>query len=353
MHSLALLLLGLVPAAERDFAVALENEAARVQRESREIRELDPSLKESKDLIDSFIGRTSEALKAHRYYVGLEELGRARVILDAIQTVRDNEPAIQNGMPGFEGEWAKAAVAMKNGNGKLVTSAELPAAVLAIAESAHGKAIPVLDAARAWAAENDARFGFYYLGSAKGAANFAGFCSSLKIARQRPALPMRSVSLELNELQKKVLSAYNPPASIERHSEFIRLNGALKSAGELDAAELYSGALYTYLDAVLQYAAFGAEIPNAHKKAKLRKDLEALQQRLHGSERDESIAELFLERAAAQLAAKSPNDSVWKNVEAIVDRVLPAYFAVLEPQEKPQEKTSADTTVTLIRWPYT
>src|SRR5262249_32223498 len=104
MHSLALLLLGILPAAERDFAAALESEAARVQRESREIREIDPSMKDSKSLLDSFLGRTSEALKAHRYYVGLEDLGRARGILNAMQPVRDNAPAIETVMHGFESE---------------------------------------------------------------------------------------------------------------------------------------------------------------------------------------------------------------------------------------------------------
>src|SRR5216683_1454491 len=254
MHALALLLLAGLPAADK-LGATLESETARIQRELRAMSDPDPDLKDSKDLIESFISHTSDALKARRYYLGLEELSRARVVLDGVQAVRDNQQAIEKGMPGFEGEWAKTAVALKDLNGNPAPPADVPAVVAALAQSAQSKAIPVLDAAHAYAAESDTRFGFYYLGSAKGAAAFADFCSSLKLARERSLAPLRSVSSELEQLQEKVVNAFRPPRSIKQHSEFIRLNGALKLARELDAAKHYEGALYHYLDAVQQYAA--------------------------------------------------------------------------------------------------
>ncbi len=104
----------------------------------------DPDLKDSKDLIESFISHTSDALKARRYYLGLEELSRARVVLDGVQAVRDNQQAIEKGMPGFEGEWAKTAVALKDLNGNPAPPADVPAVVAALAQSAQSKAIPVL-----------------------------------------------------------------------------------------------------------------------------------------------------------------------------------------------------------------
>ncbi len=353
MHALALLLLAGLPAADK-LGATLESEAARIQRELRGMSDTPPDLKDSKDLIESFISHTSEALKARRYYLGLEELGRARVVLDGVQAVRDNQHAIEKGMPGFEGEWAKAAVALMDLKGNPAPRSDLPAVVAALTESAQSKAIPVLDAAHAYAAESDTRFGFYYLGSAKGAAAFADFCSSLKLARERSPAPFRSVSPELEQLQQKLVNAFKPPRSIEHHSEFIRLNGALKLARELDTAKRYEGALYHYLDAVQQYAALEMKAPGAAQRARVRKQIAALHERLHDSDRDESVAELFVERAAAQLGTKQPTAIAWKSAQAIVDGVLPAYFEVLikAPPEL-EQNARAQTTVTLIRWPYT
>src|SRR6266852_9724002 len=193
MHALALLLLAGLPAADK-LGATLESETARIQRELRAMSDPDPDLKDSKDLIKSFISHTSDALKARQYYLGLEELSRARVVLDGVQAVHDNQQAIEKGMPGFEGEWGKTAVALKDLNGNPAPLADVPAVVTALAQSAQSKAIPVLDAAHAY--ESDTRFGFYYLGSAKGAAAFADFCSSLKLARERSPAPLRSVSPE-------------------------------------------------------------------------------------------------------------------------------------------------------------
>src|SRR6266851_1863742 len=334
MHALALLLLAGLPAADK-LGATLESETARIQRELRAMSDPDPDLKDSKDLIESFISHTSDALKARRYYLGLEELSRARVVLD--------------------GEWAKTAVALKDLNGNPAPPADVPAVVAALAQSAQSKAIPVLDAAHAYAAESDTRFGFYYLGSAKGAAAFADFCSSLKLARERSLAPLRSVSSELEQLQEKVVNAFRPPRSIKQHSEFIRLNGALKLARELDAAKHYEGALYHYLDAVQQYAALEMKAPGGAQRAKVRKQIAALQDRLHGSDRDESVAELFAERAAAQLEAKQPAATAWKGARAIVDVMLPAYFEVLTAPGEFEQNARAQTTVTLIRsqvcWP--
>src|SRR5712692_10036814 len=344
MHALALLLLAGLPAADK-LGATLESETARIQRESGAMSDPDPDLKDSKDLIESFISHTSDALKARRYYLGLEELSRARVVLDGVQAVRDNQQAIEKGMPGFEGEWAKTAVALKDLNGNPAPAADVPAVVAALAQSAQSKAIPVLDAAHAYAAESDTRFGFYYLGSARGAAAFADFCSSLKLARERSPAPLRSVSPELEQLQLILLIVRRPPRSIKQHSEFIRLNGALKLARELDAAKHYEGALYHYLDAVQQYAALEMKAPGGAQRAKVRKQIAALQDRLHGSDRDESVAELFAERAAA----KEPNANAWTSARAIVDVVLPAYFEVLTAPGELEQNARAQTTVTLIR----
>jgi hypothetical protein len=90
MQALALLLLAGMPAADK-LRATLESEAARIQRQLHGISEIDPDLKDSKDLVD--------ALKARRYYLGLEEVSRARVVLDGVQAVRDNQQTLPISRP--------------------------------------------------------------------------------------------------------------------------------------------------------------------------------------------------------------------------------------------------------------
>src|SRR5260370_17843524 len=111
MHALALLLLAGLPAADK-LGATLESEAARIQRELRAMSEPDPDLKDSKDLIESFISHTSDALKARRYDLRLEELSRARGALDGVQAVRDNLQANEKGMPAFGGDLAKTSLSL-------------------------------------------------------------------------------------------------------------------------------------------------------------------------------------------------------------------------------------------------
>ncbi len=80
--------------------------------------------------------------------------------------------------------------------------------------------------------------------------------------------------------------------------------------------------------------------------------------RLRGAREDDSIAELFLERAEARLergkAGKAkPSGDDLKNVAAVVERVLPAYLAVQKPASLENQRASQPITVTLVRWPYT
>jgi hypothetical protein len=57
------------------------------------------------------------------------------------------------------------------------------------------------------------------------------------------SLTIRSPGPEIDRLQHRLLEAYRPPQSIDRHPDFIRASAALKEARELDAAELRHGAL--------------------------------------------------------------------------------------------------------------
>src|SRR5262249_37415890 len=140
------------------------------------------------------------------------------------------------------------------------------AATRAIGESAQGKIETLVEASRAYAAVTSPGEGVFYLGQAQAAAELAALAHELRSVRGSPRPPpLRSVLPELDTLQAKVNRAFRPPRSIERHPDFIRLNAALKLARELDAATLYGGALYQYLDAVQQLAAL--DPPSAARDA--------------------------------------------------------------------------------------
>jgi len=163
------------------------------------------------------------------------------------------------------------------------------------------------------------------------------------------------VLTELQALQEKTNAAFQPPRSIEMHPRFIALNSALKFARELDASRAYAGALYQYLEAVRHFGMLDATAPEAAKQAALRGAVEKLSGSL-GSQRDDSIAKLFLERAGSQInkpEGSQPSADEWRSAQVILEQVLPAYYGTLKPAAPSQGRAERTATLTLVRWPYT
>jgi len=190
-----------------------------------------------------------------------------------------------------------------------------------------------------------------------GEAEFASFAASLNLKRSKDALPLRSILPELTVLQAKTNAAFQPPKSIEQHSRFISLNSALKVAQELDARKFYAGALYEYLDAVLQYGMLNNKPIDAEESQRLRTALEEAGRRFEKSSTDDSIAQLFLERGEAIVHrgdSSAPSAEEWTGVKVFLEEVLPAYSAA-RSSAAPGQPTPAGKTValTLVRWPYT
>jgi hypothetical protein len=152
---------------------------------------------------------------------------------------------------------------------------------------------------------------------------------------------VRALHAELDALETEMLAAYRPPASIEKHGQFIGASSTLKEARELDAAGLRYGALLRYLQAARQLAAIQEPAPPG--AGALAAKLRGLDARLSAGNVDHSLGRLFLE--AAQSDAKDAG--------AIVNDVLPRYFAALEPAGPERAAPAPSVTVTLVRWPYT
>ena len=197
----------------------------------------------------------------------------------------------------------------------------------------------------------------YYLGEAKSAADFANFCHSLDLPVHGTPLELRSIAEELDALQARVNAAFQPPRSIEKHPQFIRLNASLKLAKELNAAGLYAGALYQYLDAVQRVKSIELTDPGTTSRTQLRSRFDAAEEQLKTSGRDDSIAELFLQKARFLLSVQEgsePTSDNWTLVDSLVDEVLPTYVSTVSHTTNPAVSAAkASTRVTLVRWPYT
>src|SRR5262249_29484610 len=136
-------------------------------------------------------------------------------------------------------------------------------------------------------------------GQAEGEAEFARICSMVWFERTSKAFPLRSFLPEIQVLQDKTNAEFKPPRSIELHSRFIALNATMKAARELDAAKLYAGALYQYLEATRNFGMLDVVPPEGAKLDELRQSVAAMRQKIAASKDDHSILQIFVERAEA------------------------------------------------------
>ena len=145
-------------------------------------------------------------------------------------------------------------------------------------------------------------------------------------------------------------------AGFRVHDRFIALNSTLKAALELDASQAYAGSGYQYLEAVRHHGMLDAAPLDASAQTKTREDLANARARIDASKRDESLAQLFLERAASQIEhpdGSAPTPDEWRSARVILDQVLPAYFAARIAVAVPKGSSRQAVRMTLVRWPYT
>jgi hypothetical protein len=232
-----------------------------------------------------------------------------------------------------------------------------PAALRAIGEAALPQVRSYYDASLDYGRATAFDSGLYYMGSAIAQHELKALLASLSAATAAPAPPLRPLEPELARLEAEILAAYRPPASIDRHADFIRASAALKEARELDALGLRHGALLRYLQGVQRFepvrgadaaGGSGAEPEPAATRAR---GIAAHDARLRSDPRDHTIGRLFLETAQALAGPGEGADPAV--ARAIVDSVLPRYFAALEPPEPLPARPQPRATVTLVRWPYT
>ena len=299
------------------------------------------------------LARTEKALHDGRSLLALYRLASVQANLAPAAYLLERSAAQRQQEAEFEKEWARMGEALKGDltpPDAMALAGVRPAAVRAVGEAALPKVRVLYEASLEYGRNTMPDAGLYYVGAALAQKQFAAFCRSLSVPTPQGEPSLRSLDGELDALQTELLAAYRPPASIDRHPQFIIANAAIKEARELEAAGLRYGALYRYLEATLRVAQ--ARAPAAPPDADaLARRLREWDLRLSGGGVDQSLGRLYLEAAQANADATAGADPAVAS--AIVADVLPRYLAALEPAPSRPSRPKSEVTVTLVRWPYT
>jgi hypothetical protein len=310
---------------------------------------------QAKQASEAMLAGAQQALRDGRRLLAVRRLAAARENLAAAAYVAERQARDLASQPSFEAEWKRMGVVL----GRDVKPPDVnalagvrPSALRALGEAALSQVHVYYDASLEYGRNTTPDSGFYYLGVAQAQREFAGLCRTLFApSSELREPPLRSLQPEIDTLETELLAAYRPPASIDRHREFILASATLKEARELDAAGLRHGALLRYLQTVERLALLrpASGVPDdATTAARLRE----LETRLAARGVDHTIGRLFLEEAQADLAA-SERDAKGAVAATVARDVLPRYFAALEPARPPAPRPEPVLTVTLVRWPYT
>lgn len=287
------------------------------------------------------LAHAEEALGAGHRLLALQRFAGVQENL-AVAAYLGQHKAAQ--LSDFEAEWQRMGGVLRADLGK-PSPRELqdvePAAIRALAEAALPQVRGYYEASLEYGRNTMPDQGLYYLAGAQAQRDLIAFYRKVSEPTSRTAPPVRELRSELDALETELLAAYRPPASIEKHGQFIGASSTLKEARELDAAGLRYGALLRYLQAVRQLAGIRGTAPLGAQA--LAGKIRELNTRLSAGKVDHSLGRFFLE--AAQGGAEDAG--------AIVQDVLPRYFAALEPARPEPPRPAPRVTVTLVRWPYT
>lgn len=296
------------------------------------------------------LGRAEDDLRQGRRALAMQRLLNAREALAQSAYMGARSAAERKEVAGFEAEWTRIGKTLRADLGD-PSAATLegvePAALRSLGEAALPQVRVYYHASLEYGRNTTPESGLHYLGAAQAQREVVAASQALSSPSGRRAPAVRSLEPELDALQGDLLAAYRPPASIERHREFIVASSTLKEARELDAAGLRYGALLRYLQAAQLVAPLrpGHAQPSRLAGEALTARLRELDGRLSAAETDHSLGRLFLETAQAEPGGL--------DAAVIAQDVLPRYFAALEPAPPRTPRPAPQLTVTLVRWPYT
>lgn len=293
------------------------------------------------------ITRAEDALRDGRRLLALQRFSIARTNLEAAAWAATRPAEEHKDDAQFEAEWRRFGASLPKSRPNLESIH--PAAIRAMAEIAVPQVREFYDASLLYSRNTSPETGLFYLGSSTAQLSFIDFARKLALKPDGRLPPVRSLAGDIDSLQRELLAAYRPPASIDRHAEFIAASSTLKEARELDAAGLHYGALLRYLEAARRVGQIrGTPIETEAINARLRD----YQSKLNAGI-DHSVARLLIETAQSDLAA--PPKGGPAVATSIATWALPRYFTAIGPANaaKAAAPLPDAVTVTLVRWPYT
>ena len=342
-----------VPASDRETNDPLAMEIERWTAFVRDHPSADETWTQIKGASEPVLARAQEALRDGQRLLALQRLAAARMYLAASVYV-EQKPAARKDGAAFEAEWTRVGKVLGRDLEPARSAAFQglrPAGVRALAEAAMPQVRVYYETSLEYGRNTMPQYGLLYLGVAQAQREFADFCRTLSFPSAGSPPPVRAIGPELDRLEDELLAAYRPPASIDKHGEFIAVSAGLKEARELDAAGLRYGALLKYLQTVQRFALIRADSPVPGSDALARR-LHELESRFGKNGADDSIGRIFLEAAQADLAHPAAGGS--PNAAAVIAAdVLPRYFDALSPARPEPRPPEPQVTVTLVRWPYT
>lgn len=290
-------------------AATIAGEAARIEKNKA-------TLGDQAEGIADGVARVKDAVAKDRLFFALDELQEPWTVEAAMRWANAHS-AIKTS-DQVSAEWKHVGEPALG-----APSAQLPAAVEAIAASNASRAPATWRASLPYSEDAGINAGLYYLGEAQAFAAFASFCRSLPLERHGTPVAFKPMGDEISSLEAEVAALYDH-ASAEAKPRFIRVSGGLKIAHTLDEHKDYGAAFYQYLAA--KYRATVAVAPET-SPGDVKSRLDAIRARLVPGV-DHSIAELFLERAAYLLDTKDP--SAARSAGVIADTVLPTYLRLVQ-----------------------
>lgn len=339
--------------------------AAEIERWSALLRSkaADPAWAKARQNNEPALAEAAADLAQGRRLLALERLARVQRNLATFAYLQQRPPRQRQEMADFEAEWARMGQVLRAdlaAPSPAALEGVRPAAARALGEAALPQVRLLYEASLEYGRSTEPMSGLFYLGEAQSQHELAAFLRTLR-ADGPAAPPLRDLGPELDALETELLAAYRPPASIERHGEFINLSAAHKEAVELNAAGLRYGALLRYLQAKQRLAGLRPARPMAgdgggggDDGSDLALYLARFEQRFAAGDVDHSIGQLFLEQARDALEADPAAARASAATAAIIAAgVLPSYLLALEPAQSSPPKPASRVTVTLVRWPYT
>ena len=299
--------------------------------------------------------RVERARQSGRLFLSLFLLHPSAAILPAIEYQKAKADVSKGGQEALEREWRRLGGELAEKERRLTASPtrRSPLVVQAMLERALTQVRPHYQSGRLYGQQTTIDAGLFYLGRAKAQLEFALFCRGLDAAASGPAPSLRSLALELEELEREVTQAYRRLGAADQDNTFIRINASLKVAQDLERERRFGGALLQYLEVFRALEAVNSMPADNLAPDALKSLSESFRARLSEGKTDQSVGWLYWQMAQTALESGDANDL--KQAAVILHHVAPRYFEYMARlKESPAPKVVArEVTVTLARWPYT